>query len=175
MGEYYSRYGFDSRAELADCLKEYQSVHTDVVLRKLKHARTATLQTVQDLDIPLEKVKKSSHYSMLKKNDRYWQAIIEWFKDASPSLEALQKIEETLKKLPTNIRKYYKALVKEDGVLQKLISTMSSARFENALKAFASIVEPQQHAEPAVIRAAPQENIKAYVYRPVSGKGFSRR
>lgn len=111
---------------------EHYLKHYEVVMMKLGHARTATHQSLDELNNSDAKTADDLHE--VKSYDRMWEQIIKLFRDSGVSEEELSQIEGVLLRVPNLIRKYYDLLVEQDEILQNLIGELQSEEYQTALK-----------------------------------------
>jgi transposase-like protein len=127
--------------QVKDLLLEHYRLRNQVVLSKIRHARTATHQSIHELDIdPEVSIKDSKQFQMVQAYDAVWHEILNLFRSRSLSEIALGRIEKLLSGLPPVIKKIYNKLISEDKMLQKMIKTISKGDFDKALDMVESIV-----------------------------------
>lgn len=120
----------DKAQEYSILTLEYFLKHKDVVLRKLKHAQTATKKS-------LEEVEKTgdcnNHTKIIEQYDNAWDEIIIGFKRDGVTENDLSLIETLLSALPRIIKKIYDFLIEQDQKLQALMRELSLPKYQYAL------------------------------------------
>ena len=111
----------------------YTRLH-DIVLAKIEHAHTATLQATGDC-VSVEDDADPAALEDLRKYDEFWEELIELFKEAGMSLDGLGKIDQVLERLPKIIKKYYDVLVKQDNGLLMLMEELTAKKYNNVREA----------------------------------------
>ena len=114
---------------------EFYLKRYNVVLKKLGHARTATQQSIQELDeAASDAPEKDSDLEVVHSYDTMWEETIDSFQKSGVSDEELEKVELILAKIPALIKKYYDILVEKDKILQQLITELESKEYQEALE-----------------------------------------
>jgi hypothetical protein len=130
------------------CVMEHYVRHHEVVLKKLSHAREATLTSIREIEALFADVENARAHNELKeirKYDKLWDSIIESFREAGISEDDLNNIESVLDDIPRAIRKHYELLLAQDKALQALIAQLADEKYQ---KAFALIKDVQGLSNP---------------------------
>jgi hypothetical protein len=134
MGYSNTLYGADKLDELTACMFEHYIMHNDIVLMKIKHARTATRQSLQEYTNVQAHIEAPDRLHKIKKYDELWSVIINLLKKARISGVGLKKIEQVLSKIPSTIKRYYDVLVSQDNTLLLLMKTLASEKYKEAFR-----------------------------------------
>lgn len=92
------------------CVMEHYVRHHEVVLKKLGHARDATISSIREIETLFENIENDTVNAELKEIRKYenlWDAIINMFREAGVSEDDLTNIESVLGDIPRAIRKHY--------------------------------------------------------------------
>lgn len=135
---------------LMELVLDHYVKHHGVVLRKLIHAQTATIQSLEEIDGATAKQEESLTDSLrelhvVKRYEEMWAEILDLFRSCCLSEPELQKIENLLVTVPKIIRKYYELLVQQDKVLQALIEELQAEKYK---RAFAAVDQVQARPNP---------------------------
>ncbi len=159
--------------ELMACVMDHYVKHHKVVLKKLGHAHSATLKSIEEIDdicVRYSIRPDSAEFQEVRRYDKMWEEIIALFRQKGASEEDLLKIDEILTGIPQAIKHYYDLLVAQDRALKKLIAQLDFDRYREACTAIAQIqggpnimsgLLPQQYGE---------ENLSASIFHPRSLK-----
>lgn len=110
---------------------EHYIKHTEVVFKKLGHARAATHEGIKEIDGDDKASKKMEE---MQAYDEMWAKIIAMFEKSGVSEEELVRIEEILGRIPRLIKKYYDTLVEQDAILQELMKELQSEEYQQAIE-----------------------------------------
>ncbi len=124
----------DTAHDLMQLVLEHYVVHHQVVFKKLHHAQTATIQSIQELENMSAALQATSGHSVedIRKYDHMWSAIIEMFKAHGATEDDLERIEDVLLTIPRAIKKHYDIIMEQDKALQKLISGLNTEEYKKA-------------------------------------------
>jgi ABC-type uncharacterized transport system ATPase subunit len=135
---------FNSANELTACIFEHYMKHHEIVIRKIKHARTATHQSLMECK-NTGAPDKEREVQNIKRYDELWNSIVEILKEAGISENGLQKIEDILMGIPKIIKKYYDVLVAQDKPLLLLMKELTAEKYKRAFKIIHTAQAKQGH------------------------------
>ena len=125
----------DSAHEAMACVMEHYIRHHEVVLKKLTHARDATVASIREIEDMVKRLDTAAANDELKevrKYDGLWAAIIEMSRHAGVSEEELSRIEDVLTEIPRAIKLHYDSLLKQDKALLEMIEQLSHEKYRRA-------------------------------------------
>lgn len=119
------------KSDLTSIVLSYYLKHHDLVLRKLKHAQTATKESLKIIEAADKKHTQSLEH--------LWADILNLFEKFAPSEDELFQIEALLGKMPKTTKELYDKLVENDKAIQVLIEQMSTDTYLEAVKTITKI------------------------------------
>lgn len=115
---------------------EHYVKHSEVVLKKLGHAQTATHKSINEIesksDAPADK--PPSELKQMYAYDQMWDKVISQFRVSGLTEDELSQIERVLDRIPRMIKKYYDLLVEQDKILQELMRDLESVEYKKAME-----------------------------------------
>ncbi len=109
--------------ELLHTLFEHYIQHSEILLKKLRHAQTATKQSMDEGE---------GKQDQLSDFERMWQEIIDLFLGSGLSETDIYAIEKLITTIPDDIGQHYKKLSEQDESLKELVKNLDPETYKKA-------------------------------------------
>lgn len=162
---------------LTDMLLDHYIKHHEIVFAKLKFAQSATQKCIQDVRTTHEKVKSLDNTNIHQFSDfeQMWEEILSTFVQGGMSEEELFEIEQTITRIPPDIKKHYDDLSQQDKSFLTLVESLNSSAYQKAkTKAISLQNQPssfnglatQDYKEAAKSTNDGEDDSGVYIYNP---------
>ena len=136
--------GYEASSDLMEAVLSHYVNHHKVVLQKLRHAKMATLQGMEEIKGMLDSAKEVSDneaFREIQKYDETWDQVIARFRESGVGEDELKAIENMLLSIPHAIKKYYDTLVKNDALISALLAELDIEKYEKACELVREVQE----------------------------------